>query len=182
MSEIQDTISSFLQGLMGDGAPVGGGSYSASEPHKKHIGPKKKKSGVVAKDTPAAIRARREIKAAHTRYHSKATKNKMASGTQHRIKWRHHKNGLGGTWERDTKGTHVYTHNDNRNKSSIHRELLTKKLYEQYANWLAEANKPKDREVGTPSLTAIYAAETPGEGGKCKNCGCKKCKCKGNCK
>lgn len=34
-----------------------------------------------------------------------------------------------------------------------------------YEKWLAE-NKPSDREIGKPSLTRIYAAETPGEGKK----------------
>lgn len=51
-------------------------------------------------------------------------------------------------------------------------------LYEQ---WLTE-NKPADREIGKPTLTRIYAADTPGQGGVCEKCKCKDCKCKGNCK
>jgi len=39
-------------------------------------------------------------------------------------------------------------------------------------------NTPANREIGTDSLTDIYASETPGEGGKCKKCRCKKCICK----
>ncbi len=189
MSDTTDAASAFVAGLMGIVGTGGDSKGVRPPPPTAARGEAAKKARKGEKDAKISLRKHKErLKAAWHRERARRKSERedpdSRKGHEHRIKSRRAKEiitRLNKKADKDYYDTHgterpkghkvkvSWKKSKYDNVDVYHpvadpkgKHVIRKEDFDVYKEWLSE-NTPADREIGKPSLTAIYASMTPGE-------------------